>query len=67
MPAKSKKQFRFMAAVEHGGIKKKGLSKNKAAEFVDTVSYNQLPETAKPKKVNLAVRYPSMVKKGKGK
>ncbi len=50
MPAVSKKQFRFMAAVEHGGIKKKGLSKKKAAEFVDTVDYKSLPLKSKYKK-----------------
>lgn len=65
MPAKSKKQFRFMAAVEHGGIKKKGLSKKEAAEFVDSSSYQELPEKAKPKKPNLGARYPTMRKKGK--
>ncbi len=42
-PAASKKQFRFMAAVKHGGIKKSGLSSAKAAEFVDTTNYKSLP------------------------
>jgi hypothetical protein len=50
MPAKSKAQFKFFAAVEHGGIKKKGLSKKKAAEFVDTANYKSLPLKAKYKK-----------------
>ena len=50
MPAKSKAQYRFMAAVEHGGIKVKGLSKKKAAEFVDTADYKQLPVKSKKKK-----------------
>lgn len=44
MPAKSKAQFRFMEAVKHGGIKKPGLSPDKASEFVDTTSYKGLPE-----------------------
>jgi len=47
MPAKSKAQFRFMAAVEHGGIKKKGLSKEKAKEFVEGVNYKSLPKKKK--------------------
>lgn len=49
MPAKSKAQFRFMAAVEHGGIKKPGLSPEKAAEFVDTTKYSTLPTKVHPK------------------
>lgn len=44
MPAVSKKQFRFMEAVKHGGIKKPGLSPEKASEFVDNTSYKSLPE-----------------------
>lgn len=47
MPATSKKQFRFMAAVEHGGIKKKGLSRAKAKEFVQGVNYKSLPTQVK--------------------
>lgn len=47
MPAKSKAQFRFMAAVKHGAIKKKGLSKEEASEFVDTVNYEDLPGSTK--------------------
>ena len=42
MPAVSKQQFKFMEAVKHGAIKKKGLSKAKAAEFV-TESPKNLP------------------------
>jgi hypothetical protein len=34
MPAKSKAQLRFMAAVASGSIKKKGLSKAQASEWV---------------------------------
>lgn len=44
MPAVSKAQFRFMEAVKHGAFKKKGLSKDKASEFVDSTSYKELPE-----------------------
>ena len=35
MPAKSKAQYRFMQAVAHGNIKKEGLSKEKAKEYID--------------------------------
>ena len=38
MPAKSKAQLRFMAGVASGSIKKPGLSKAKAAEFVHATS-----------------------------
>lgn len=48
MPAASKKQFRFMAAVASGSIKKPGLSKAKASEFVTaTPSYKSLPKKSK--------------------
>lgn len=50
MPAKSKKQFKFMKAVEGGYIKKKGLSKEKAAEFTEGQSPKKLPEKKKPAK-----------------
>lgn len=50
MPAKSKAQFRFMEAVKHGSIKKKGLPPEKAAEFVDGVSPKSLPEKKKAAK-----------------
>lgn len=49
-PAKSQKQFRFMEAVAHGGIKKKGLSRAQAKEFVAGQKYKALPKTAKKKK-----------------
>lgn len=49
MPATSKAQFRFMAAVEHGGITKKGLSPSKAAEFTRNVNYKSLPKKKKKK------------------
>lgn len=35
MPAVSKQQFKFMEGVKHGNIKKKGLTPEKAAEFVN--------------------------------
>jgi hypothetical protein len=50
MPAKSKKQFRFMKAVESGAIKKKGLSKEEAREYTEGQSPGNLPEKAKKKK-----------------
>lgn len=50
MPAKSQAQFRFMEAVKHGGIKKKGLSPSKAAEFTDTTDYKKLPTKVQKKK-----------------
>ena len=50
MPAKSKSQFRFMEGVAHGSIKKKGLSKKKAAEFVKGQSPKSLPEKVAKKR-----------------
>lgn len=47
MPAKSKAQARFMGAVIGGAIKKKGLSKEKAKEFVRGVKTKSLPEQVK--------------------
>lgn len=44
MPAISKAQYLLMQAVKHGAIKKKGLSKEKAAEYVDNTSYKSLPK-----------------------
>lgn len=44
MPATSKAQFRYMQAVAHGSIKKPGLSKAKAAEYVSGQSPKGLPE-----------------------
>lgn len=49
MPAKSKSQFRFMAAVASGNIKVKGLSRAKAQEFVSTSHYKSLPKHTKKK------------------
>ncbi len=56
MPSVSKAQFRFMEAVAHGGIKKPGLSKKKAKEYVQGQNYSQLPE-----------RFSTLKKKLKGK
>lgn len=50
MPAKSKKQFRFMKAVESGSVKAKGLSKKEAKEYTKGQSPKRLPESAKKKK-----------------
>lgn len=47
MPATSQAQFRFMQAIAHGSLKKKGLSKEKAAEFVSGQSPKGLPAKAK--------------------
>lgn len=46
MPATSKAQFRFMEAVQHGDIKKSGLSPKKASEFT-SVNYKDLPSRMK--------------------
>ena len=43
MPAVSKAQARFMGAVAGGAIKKKGLSKTKAKEFLRGVNIKKLP------------------------
>jgi hypothetical protein len=50
MPATSKRQFRLMQAVAHGSAKVKGLSKAKAAEYVEGQSPKGLPEFSKPRK-----------------
>ncbi len=52
MPAKSRSQERFMGAVASGSLKKKGLSKATAKEFLDaTPKGEKLPEKVKkPKK-----------------
>lgn len=47
MPAKSKKQFGFMGLVASGKIKKKGLSKAKAKEFLRGVKVKKLPTRKK--------------------
>jgi hypothetical protein len=50
MPVKSKAQQRFMEAVKHGDIQKKGLSKDDAAEFLSHKPAKKLPERVKQKK-----------------
>lgn len=47
MPAKSKAQFRFMKAVEHGDAKAPGLSKAEAREYTAGQSPKGLPKKAK--------------------
>jgi len=51
MPATSKAQYRFMEAVAHGGIKKKGLPAAKAKEYVAGQSYKGLPAKARKRTV----------------
>jgi hypothetical protein len=43
MPPKSKAQARFMRAVASGDIKRKGLSKRQAAEYVEGHPTKNLP------------------------
>ena len=50
MPAKSKSQARFMGAVAGGKKKVKGLSKEKAKEFLEGVKVKELPEKKDSKK-----------------
>jgi hypothetical protein len=50
MPAVSKKQARFMGAVAGGVIKKKGLSKAQAKEFIKGQKVSKLPARKKKKK-----------------
>lgn len=50
MPVKSKAQARFMGAVAGGAIKKKGLGKEKAKEFLKGVKVKSLPARSKKKK-----------------
>lgn len=47
MPVKSKAQAGFMGMVASGKIKKKGLSKAKAKEFLRGVKINKLPRKVK--------------------
>lgn len=47
MPVKSKAQAGFMGAVAGGQLKKKGLSKSKAKEFLKGVSVKKLPNKVK--------------------
>lgn len=50
MPAVSKQQYKFMQGVAHDTIKKKGLSKTKAAEYVRGQSPKGLPKKKAKKK-----------------
>jgi hypothetical protein len=50
MPVKSKAQAGFMGLVASGRLKKKGLSKAKAKEFLRGVSVSKLPKKKKGKK-----------------
>jgi len=47
MPAVSKSQFRFMAMVASGRKKVKGLTPQKAREWLAGVNYEDLPEKLK--------------------
>ena len=44
MPPKSKAQARFMRAVAQGDIKKKGLSRKEAREYIEGHPVKHLPE-----------------------
>jgi hypothetical protein len=50
MPPKSKAQARFMRAVAAGKIKRSGLSKKEAEEYVEGHPTKHLPEKKKTKK-----------------
>lgn len=50
MPAKSKRQWRFMKMIEAGDKKVKGLSPAVAAEYTKENNYKKLPEKVKKKK-----------------
>lgn len=53
MPAKSKKQYRFMQLLANSGKARKeaNISKEKAKEFIEeTEDYKNLPEQVKKKK-----------------
>jgi hypothetical protein len=47
MPAKSKAQMKFMGAVAGGAIKKPGLSKKEAREFIRGQKMKNLPKRKK--------------------
>ena len=52
MPVTSKKQAGFMGMVASGKIKKKGLSRAKAKEFLRGVKVKKLPKKVIKKKKN---------------
>lgn len=47
MPAKSGKQYRFMQMIAHGGKQVKGLSSQKAEEFIHATPKKKRKEFAK--------------------
>ena len=47
MPVKSQKQAKFFGIIASGKIKKKGLSKAKAKEFLRGVKVKKLPKKVK--------------------
>ena len=49
MPVKSKAQAKFMGIIASGKKKVKGLSKEKAKEFLKGVKVKKLPKKAKKK------------------
>jgi hypothetical protein len=49
MPAKSKKQFKFMKAIESGSLKVPGLTKKQAKEYTAGQSSKNLPKYSKIK------------------
>lgn len=49
MPVKSKAQAGFMGAIVGGQLRKKGLSKEKAKEFLRGVNIKKLPKKKKQK------------------
>ena len=50
MPVKSKQQAKFFGLLASGKMKKKGLSKGKAKEFLKGVRLKSLPNKIKKKK-----------------
>lgn len=50
MPAKSKAQFRAMAAASEGKSDKIDIDPKKAKEYLKKVRYSKLPETVPQKK-----------------
>lgn len=60
MPVKSRAQYRFMKALEHGDIKAPGMSKVKAKEFTKDIhgkgSYKELPEKSKKKRFDKLIK-----------
>lgn len=58
MPASIKKQWRFMGAVASGKVKKKGLSRKEARDFLHKSkgSYADLPAAAKALKKKMGAK-----------